>query len=625
MKNNLEKSIKPINWITEQKIHFIITFIFLICTSFVAFVIADPPASHDLLFYYYAGKEILSGNGENVRSANGPVGWPIFIASVDSLIHDPFITDKLISVISASAIVLISYYIIKNIFGYKVAILGQILIAINPFLHSESIIAHNDMLALFFIFASFYFITKKQLLSKDIIFCSIFLGLSFMLRYPALFVAIGVFVFLLFVLKRIPKRYLIFFILFFLVTISPLLLFNLSTYGSLVDSDPFTYLAMESHYQNQKFQNLVVKDTNIEHIAFGFFNSADTIFTNYLYNLFYNNPHRILNLGLGWDNFAPLPLVPFNGIVFVLGGALGVLIYKINRMQIMTLLSISVGITIFLASINQIKFYFLSAIIIPIIIIGILSIKKIQTNVLALLITSSSFFLLIAIIPIHSPWYMFSILIAPPALTAFFILNVIPRIFSKPNLFAVNSSRLLKILLLLLISMIIISNLLFSYAVEKYLLFHQMVTYKNIFEPVQNSELIGLEYKQVGDILSKEPDIENKYIMASSLTYAYYANSKFVYAEFTEGNENDTINSFITRTSWSDYALIFSNVNSNPPDRNNVYKPIPDYIVYKKFNDSNEIIKVLADPKDPRIPKNFELLYFSNKTGTVVYKINHDR
>lgn len=625
MKNNLEKSIKPIKWITEQKIHFIITFIFLICTSFVAFVIADPPASHDLLFYYYAGKEILSGNGENIRSTNGPVGWPIFIASIDSLIHDPFITDKLISVLSASAIVLISYYIIKNIFGYKVAILGQILIAINPFLHSESIIAHNDMLAVFFIFISFYFITKKQLLSKDIIFCSIFLGLSFMLRYPALFVTIGVFVFLLFVIKRIPKRYLIFFILFFLVTISPLLLFNLFTYGSLVDSDPFTYLSMESKYQNQEFQNLVIKNTNISHIAFGFFNSADIIFTNYIYNLFYNNPHRILNLGLGWDNFAPLPLVPFNGIVFVLGGALGVLIYKINRMQIMTLLGISVGITIFLASINQIKFYFLSAIIIPIVILGILSIKKIQTNVLALLIISSSFFLLIAIIPIHAPWYMFSILIAPPALTAFFILDVIPRTFSKPNLFDVNSSRLLKILLLLLISMIIISNLLFSYAVEKYLLFHQMVNYKNIFEPVQNSELIGLEYKQVGDILSKEPDIENKYIMASSLTYAYYANSKFVYAEFTEGNENDTINSFITRTNWSDYAFLFSNINSNPPDRNNVYKPIPDYIVYKKFNDSNEIIKVLADPKDSKIPKNFELLYFSNKTGTVVYKINHDR
>lgn len=34
-------------------------------------------------------------------------------------------------------------------------------------------------------------------------------------------------------------------------------------------------------------------------------------------------------------------------------------------------------------------------------------------------------------------------------------------------------------------------------------------------------------------------------------------------------------------------------------------------------------LEILFDPENTNIPNNFELIYKSNKTGTVVYKINH--
>ena len=34
---------------------------------------------------------------------------------------------------------------------------------------------------------------------------------------------------------------------------------------------------------------------------------------------------------------------------------------------------------------------------------------------------------------------------------------------------------------------------------------------------------------------------------------------------------------------------------------------------------------ILSDPNNVKIPSNFEEIYYSNKTGTVVYKINHKK
>lgn len=50
----------------------------------------------------------------------------------------------------------------------------------------------------------------------------------------------------------------------------------------------------------------------------------------------------------------------------------------------------------------------------------------------------------------------------------------------------------------------------------------------------------------------------------------------------------------------------------------------PDVIVPTKLESGQfSDLEILFEPNDPDIPKNFELIYKSEKTGKVVYKIHH--
>ena len=612
---------KPgINFIVT-KLHLLIPIIFLIFTAFTAFVIDNPShPAQDLIYYYFAGTEILYGDKENVAIPNAPVGWPILLASIDSIINDVFITGKIFSVLSASGIVLLSYYIINQVFGKKTALLTQTLIAINPFLHSEAIITHNEMLPVFLIFGALYFITKKQLLYQHIIYTAILLGLSFMLRYQSLLVSIGIMIFLLITLKSNSKIFPVLFVVVFLLSTSPLVLYNLENTGNLIDSDYSFYMQMESKYKIPEIESSATD--RFMNISSNESIQSELLLKNYLYNVLIHNPHRIFNLGFGWDSFAPIPFIPYIGIPFILGGAIYVFNNNFTKKQLVSVISISFGLILFLITMDKLE-YFFAAIILPIIVLGILSLRKIEKNILALLIISFSFFLLISIIPINSPWDMFSILLIPPALSAIFIIKLIPKIISKICSFPNHkTTRIIKTYLIILISIIIISNILFSIMLERFLLFDENMSYKNILYP-EKHETIGSKLKEIGDILSKEPDIQNKYIITGDQTYAYLAGSKMIYTHvFDEGNENDSISSFIAQENWSDLEKATSKAGSKPPDRFSKYNPLPDYIVYdERYGHDN--FQILFEPNNPNIPSNFELVYISNSTGVVVYKINH--
>jgi hypothetical protein len=190
---------------------------------------------------------------------------------------------------------------------------------------------------------------------------------------------------------------------------------------------------------------------------------------------------------------------------------------------------------------------------------------------------------------------------------------------------------------IIFVIIILIVNIGFSYKLLTATLYGD--TYDGFFQEI--SKLIEnkglqereLEQTQIAQILSNDPDIEEKYLMAFDNSYAYYSNSKFVLTYLTEGNSNDTLNSFIKRENWSDYEILLSNIMSMPPDRNNIYNPIPDYLIYKPVtenpnpiwyvNPQNPVVSILSDPSNPNIPSNFEAIFYSNNTGTVVYKIQH--
>ena len=69
---------------------------------------------------------------------------------------------------------------------------------------------------------------------------------------------------------------------------------------------------------------------------------------------------------------------------------------------------------------------------------------------------------------------------------------------------------------------------------------------------------------------------------------------------------------------------------SHPIDRQNIFHPKPNYIIYE-FDPPSEryqhdYLQTLKDPQNSEIPESFENIYYSDKTGIifVVYKINHD-
>jgi len=599
------------------KIPILITTIFFISTSYVAFIIDVPSEDDDYLWYYNAGTEILSGNGSNVALFNAPVGWPILLSSLDLIIHDAFITGKIYSIFGATGIVFFSYLITEQIFGRKIALLTQTLIAINPFLHSEAIITHSEMLPVFFIFIAFYFITKKQLVSHQIIFAAIFLGISFMLRYQSSLIFIGILIVLLLNFKKYPKHFPLLFTFLFFLTITPLLLYNFENTGNLLDADPGFYLGLNSEYKTPEMDSIAVArltDTSTSESI-----ESQILIKNYFHNLFLINPHNIFNLGLGWASFSPIPIIPYIGILFVLGGAIVTLNPRLNKKQLLTLLIIPATILFSLYALNHLELFFL-AIIIPILIIGIPSLKKLEINIQILFVVFCSFMFLISFIAIRVPWDLFSILIIPPIFTAIFLLKVIPKISSK--IFN-NSSTSLNPISIILIFLIICSSLLFSVMFEKFSIYGENMDYKNIIFPEEHLEKRSLKFTEIGHVLSQESNIQSKYVMSNSLNYSYYSNSKSITAWFNEGNENDSINSYISRENWSPLEITVSNVFSYPPDRYNKINPSPDYLVYDKNDRDIKNLQILSDPKNPGIPSNFELIYMSDKTGVTVYKI-HD-
>ena len=144
----------------------IVVIIFFISTSYVAFIIDNPSMDHLIIDYYYAGEQTLYGDRESVYLPSVPIGWSILLASADNIVNDVFITAKLFSVFFATGILALSFFIIRNIFDKKLALLVQTIIAISPFFHVEAILTHSEMLPVFLIFLSFYLITKKKIVKQ---------------------------------------------------------------------------------------------------------------------------------------------------------------------------------------------------------------------------------------------------------------------------------------------------------------------------------------------------------------------------------------------------------------------------------------------------------------------------
>jgi len=599
----------------------IVVIIFFICTSYVTFIIDNPSLDHLIIDYYYAGQQTLYGDRESVYLASTPIGWSVLLASADSIVNDVFITAKLFSVVFATGILVLSFFIIRNVFDKKLALLVQAIIAVTPFFHVEAILTHSEMLPVFLIFLSFYFITKKKLSGRDLILCGVFLGLASMLRYQAILVAISCLPFFLIQYKKIHLSKTLLFLIFFIVAFSPLLIYNFITFGTFIESDPSLYFtafdqaAKDPEWEKTFAERSTGVNTNM------LFEVDKNFIENYFHNLFVSNPHRMFQFTHDIQNWSPIPFFQYIGIPIILGGAIAVFNRHIEKKEIIFLVTISFIILIFLIMSGYTE-YFFASIIIPVLVLGIRSIKQIEQNVLPLLIIPVCFFIMISIITIKHPFDLFGILLIPATLTALFIVKGIPKIIQFKQL-PDKKTNYIKIIMIFIISIIIISNLVYSYELQAALLFNDNFDWKDIFRNHNYQLSTAYEIKEIGEMLSKEPNIENKYIMTDGNAFAYYANSKYVFVRFDEGPQDATIMEYVAREGWSDFELAFSNIECIPNDRYNIYNPLPDYLIYLDKQNKIPSLQVLQNPDDPDIPKNFELLYKNDKSGIFVYKIEH--
>jgi len=318
---------------------------FFVIFSYIAFFHHNFWFENDGIYFLEVGKEILNGNGWNVKLFDAPPGGPVFFAILDSFFDDGFFTLKIVSVLSGTGIVFLSFYIVINIFSYKRATLSQLLIAFNPRLDFVSISALNELFSIFLIFISLYFITKKDLKLSNFIIIGITLGISFMFRYQPMLVLIAIVIFLLIHNRKLKLNlfYISIIICFFLIISSPMFFYNFTNFGTFLDADANLYLLFTTKFQTLEWHNnmeqLVVAGTNTS----GLFNDFDMFLKNYFYNLFYHNSDILFNFDK-LDNLSIIPPIPFLGIIPVLGG----LLYSFNVKSIKKasmLMVITAGIT----------------------------------------------------------------------------------------------------------------------------------------------------------------------------------------------------------------------------------------------------------------------------------------
>ena len=584
----------------KNKFPLLITFGFFISMSYIAFF--HHPIWHeaDGIYYLNYGRAILEGSGNDVQIANGQIGAPILFAFLDSIFHDAFSIQKIIAILGGCGIVLSSFFITKNIFNYKVAILTQLFIAFNPILHYVSIQALNELLPVFIIFTSLYFITKPELRFFDYLIIGLLLGLSSIFRLQAILVLFPILIFILLKNKKIAKNALNVLIvgIFFLLAFSPQILYNYSTHGVILDTMPNYYIGNVYTFQNPDWHNEIFSQ-NYTDIYSIITLDSDLFLKNYFYNLFLHNFDRLFNFGFGsFDNISIIPAIPILGVLFFLGG----LIYLIYNK----------------------KFF--------------------PKNFLPLLLLPLFYLPIISILPLYRSYQLLPMWLPIIIICVLFIVYVVPKVFStKQNYLekiSFRKNQKLNLLPIILIIFICLLNLGVTYKlIDSTFYGNNFSTLENEFTNISQSRLISDQASYdiilISEILKTQPGIEESYVMANVPNYSFYSHSNFIYAEFSEGNLDDTILDYVSQKNWSEFEIVVSDIFSFPPDRLNKYQAFPNYLIYQPYSlppntmwydkgAATKKLDILLNPDDSRIPSNFEFLYKSDTANIVVYKIHGD-
>ena len=605
----------------------IITVCFFLISSYVAFFHHNYwTFDVDGIYYLLAGEEILSGNGKDVVMLHSPVGGSILFASINLIFNDGFAVIKGLSVLSATGMVFFSFHILRNVFDIKTSRLGHLFFALNPWVFLFSIQARNELIPVFLVMAATYFVTKKDIIFRDIVIIGLLLGSACMIRYQSAFILIAFVIFLLINNKKMKKKFLhvILLIIIFSLTASPVFVYNYFTHGTLLDEvDPSRYIADRSKFSNEEWKDEVFMQSQ-GGVLDSIFVDFDLWKENYFYNLFYGIPNSVF----GFEDkvsLSFLPVIPILGLITVLGGTIYSMKLKYSKRNLLIILCTIVVTTIAVFSLGNIQNHFFAIIILPLIVLGIVNWKNIDRNFLPLFLIPIIFALSIAIIPVRGPHHFLFIWICFAALSAIFFTKLLPvlfqKILGKNRKIQVNKTMKVSFIVLFLIFASL--NVTYSYIQLKVLSSDEpFISLQNELERIQNNvplETVGKEMDEIAEVLSKEPDIENSYV-GGTLAYDAYLESNRIFFSYIEEPKNDTIENYITRENWSYYDKHYSNLHSWPLDRYDKSNNLPDYFIYPPHENHHEFLNKLTEPTNPEIPSNFEFLYKGSR-GTMVYKI----
>ena len=323
----------------NNKFPILITICFFICTFYLAFFHHPVWTEQDGIYYLNNGKSILEGNAKNVILTNGQVGAPILFAFLDSIFHDAFATIKIISILSGSGIVFLSFYITKNIFDFRIALVTQLFFAFNPRLFHLSTQALNELLPVFFIMISLFFITKKQPNTIHYILIGIILGISSIFRLQSIFVLIAILIFILIRNRNIKNNVssLVLVCIFFLIAFSPQIIYNYTTHGLILDIQSNYYIGEMYIFQTPEWNNQVVNSFGAG-IPSIISIDVDLFLKNYFYNLIFHNSDKLFNFGTA-DNLSLIPLIPFFGLIPIFLGLIYCLKINFNNFSKVVVLS----------------------------------------------------------------------------------------------------------------------------------------------------------------------------------------------------------------------------------------------------------------------------------------------
>lgn len=633
--------------ISVKKISIFITIAYFIIFSYIAFFHHPFWFEPEGVMYLNWGNDLVFGDASEVYIPDSPVGWPIIHSVLSDYFGDAFVIGKTVALLSATGIILTSFYVIRNLFGDKIALVGQLFFVVNPRLNVLSVEAMNELLPIFLIMISFYFITKKTWSSKDIIISGLLLGISATIRFQAIIVMIPVLLFL--VIKKKPMmlnvKHGTIFLILFIVGISPLLLYNFVTFDNLLETDSSQYMIWFMKYQTPEW-----REQMIEMELSGEGGLLKTIgldpqlfFKNYFFNLFFNNSSHLFNFNT-FSNMSIISLIPYVSIIPTIGGLGYILKINKNDLKIMFISLILSAITIL--TIGNITEHFFALILIPFVPIFLKKIRKIDENITFFLILAIVYLGIISIVPLKGPYQLLPMWITIVLLSSVFLVETLPKILNKIKNFNKNFSRNIVIITIILI---IILQIGFSYKLLDTVLYDwdrvfekdvQKINFKNVMNEFVNSLSMnkertpsGITYYEIGKELAKQPNIENSHVMAKFPAYSYYAGSKYIHTHLQEGNKNGTIMDFVTKENWTDIDKYNSNMFSHPNNRFNTVNVTPDYFIFEEQQpgqihrlrgETTQLnnLKILLDPENPNIPTNFQFLFKSNYTNTTVYKIN---